>query len=52
MRLPKPPAATIIDTAAPFDKFFSETRYQYFLAFITTICCHEKVLPRKGATHL
>jgi hypothetical protein len=42
MRLPTPPAATIIDTAAPFDKFFSETRYQYFLAFMTTICQSEQ----------
>lgn len=37
MRLPTPPAATIIDTVATFDKFFSETRYQYFLAFMTVM---------------
>jgi hypothetical protein len=41
MRLPTPPAATIIDTAAPYDKHFSETRFQYFLAFMTTICQSE-----------
>lgn len=42
MRLPTPPAASIFDTAAPFDKFFSENRFQYFLAFMTTICQSEQ----------
>lgn len=42
MRLSTPPAVSIVEAAQPFRKSFSDTRFQYFLAFMSTICQSEQ----------